>query len=80
MKDSKNPHRWVEVRQCKTVNRGTAITFKQQLENLCDEREDLWGNEVAARLSRVIDMHAADGQYMSPVTIVPRSRNLWRRL
>ena len=33
MKDSNNPHRWVQVRQCKTVNRGSAITFKQQLEN-----------------------------------------------
>ena len=43
MKDSNNPLRWVQVRQCKTVNRGSAITFKQQLENLCDEREDLWG-------------------------------------
>ena len=41
IKDSKNPHRWVEVRQCKTVNRGSV---KLQLENLCDEREDLWGN------------------------------------
>ena len=28
MKDSKNPHRWVQVRQCKTVTSGTAITFK----------------------------------------------------
>ena len=36
MKGSKNPHRWVEVRQCKTVNRGSAITYKQQLDNLCD--------------------------------------------
>ena len=43
MKDSKNPHRWVQVRQCKTVTSGSAITFKQQLENLCDEREDMWG-------------------------------------
>ena len=33
MKDSNNPHRWVQVRQCKTVNRGSAITCKQQLEN-----------------------------------------------
>ena len=39
MKDSKNPHRWVEVRQYKTVNRGSAITVRQQLENLHDERE-----------------------------------------
>ena len=84
MKDSKNPHRWVEVRQCKTVNMGSAVTSKQQLENLYDEREDRWGNEVAARLSGVIDLHAADAQYhhtiMSPVTIIARSRNLWRRL
>ena len=62
-KDSKNPHRWVEVRQCETVNRGSAITFKQQLENLYDERADQWGNEVAAILSGVIDLHAADAQY-----------------
>ena len=43
MKDSKNPHRWVEVRQCKTVNRGSAVTFKQQLNSLYGEREDQWG-------------------------------------
>ena len=63
MKDSNNPHRWVQVRQCKTVNRGSAITCKQQLENIYDEREDLWGNEVAATLSGVIGLHAADAQY-----------------
>ena len=40
MKDSKNPHRWVEVRQCNTVTSGSAITSKQQLENLYDERDD----------------------------------------
>ena len=29
MKDGNNPHRWVQqVRQCKTVNRCSAITFK----------------------------------------------------
>ena len=33
MKDSNNPRRWVQVRQCKTVNRGSAITFKQQSGN-----------------------------------------------
>jgi len=53
----------VEVRQCKTVDRGSAITFKQQLENLCDERQDQWANEVTARLSGVIDLPAADAQY-----------------
>ena len=66
MEDSKNPHRWVEVRQCITVNRGSAITFKQQLENLCDEREDQYGNEVPATLSGVIDLHAADALYHVP--------------
>ena len=63
MKDNNNPHRWVQVRQYKTVNRGSAITFKQSLENLCDEREDLWGNEVTARLS---DLHTADARYHVP--------------
>ena len=66
MKDINNAHRWVQVRQCKSVNRGSATTVKQQLENLCDEREDLWGNEVTARLSGVIDLHAADAQYHVP--------------
>ena len=32
----------------------------------CDEREDLWGNEVTARLSGVIDLHAADAQNHVP--------------
>ncbi len=62
-KDPKNPHRWVEVRQCRTVDRGDDITFKQKLENLCDERQDQWANEVSARIRGVIDMLAADGQY-----------------
>ena len=66
MKDSNNSHRWVQVGQCKTVNRSSAVTFKQQLENLCDEREDLWGNEVTAKLSRVVDLRAADAQYHVP--------------
>ena len=48
------------------MNRGSVITFKQQLNNLYDEREDQWGNEVAARLSGVIDIHAADAQYHVP--------------
>lgn len=63
LKDSKNPHRWVTVRKCTTVERGSAITFKQQLENFCNERQEQWVNEVAARLSGVIDLHAADAQY-----------------
>ena len=36
------------------------------MENLCNEREDPWGNEVTARLSGVIDLHAADTQYHVP--------------
>ena len=70
MKDSNNPHRWVQVRQCKTVNRGSAITFKQQLEDLCDERGPV-GNEVAAILSGVIGLHAADAQYHAPCYNLP---------
>ena len=66
MKDSNNSHRWVQVRQCKTVSRSSAVTFKQQLENLCDERKDLWGNEVTAKLSRVVDLRAADAHYHVP--------------
>ena len=30
------------------------------------EREDRWGNEVAARQSGVIDLHSADAQYHVP--------------
>ena len=69
-----------KVKQCKTVDRDSAITFKQQLENLCDERQDQWANEVAVRLSGLIDLHAADAQYhvhcynifhKVPVTLTP---------
>ena len=77
-KDSKNPHSWVQVRQCRTVDRGSDITFKQHLENLCDERQDQWANEVAARLSGVIDLPASDAQYHAPCydkfRVVPISR------
>ena len=57
-KDPKNPDRWEKTSQCTTVDRD-GITFKQQLENLCAERQDQWANEVAARVSGVIDLHAA---------------------
>ena len=56
------------------------MTFKQHLENLCDERtsQDQWVNEVAARLSGVIDLPAANAQYHVPsyntFRIVPVSR------
>lgn len=46
-KDPKNPGRWVPVRQCTTVDRGGGISFKQQIENTCDERQDQWAQEVA---------------------------------
>ena len=39
-KDPKNPSRWVPVKQCTTVDRGGEISFKQQIENICDERQD----------------------------------------
>ena len=65
-RDSKNPNRWVRVRQCRTVERVSSLTFKQQMEKLCDERQDQWANEVAARLSGAIDLHAADAQYHVP--------------
>ena len=65
-KDSKNPHKWVRVRQCTTLGRGSNITFKEHLENLCDERQDQWANEVAARLYGVIDLPAAEAQYHVP--------------
>jgi hypothetical protein len=54
------------VRKCTTVGRGNNITFKQQLENLCDERQDQSANEVMTRVSGVIDLHAADAQYHVP--------------
>ena len=62
-KDPKNPGRWVPVRQCTTVDRGGGISFKQQIENTCDERQDQWAQEVALRISGVIDLCAADAQY-----------------
>ena len=65
-KDKKNPGRWVPVKQCRTVDRGSNITFKQQSENICDERQDQWSNEVMVRLCGIIDLHAADAQYHVP--------------
>ena len=62
-KDPKNPSRWVLVRQCTTADRGGGISFKHQIENTCDERQDQWAQEVALRISGVIDLHAADAQY-----------------
>ena len=77
-KDSKNPHSWVQVRQCTTVDRSSDITFKQHLENLCDETQDQWANEVAVRFNGVFDLPAAEAQYHVPCynifRVVPVSR------
>ncbi|KAG1674268.1 hypothetical protein GQR58_015168 [Nymphon striatum] len=58
--------------------RGANITFKQHLEDICDERQDQWANEVAVRLSGVIDLHASDAQYhvccYNKFRVVPVSR------
>lgn len=62
-KDSKNPRLWVRVRQCTTLDRGDDFTFKQHLQNLCEEKQDHRANEVAARINGVINMPAADAQY-----------------
>ena len=46
-KDHKNPHRWVRVNQCRTVDRGDGVlTFREQLEYTCKERGDGWSSEV----------------------------------
>ena len=62
-KDPKNPGRWVPVIQCTTVDRDGGISFKQHIENICDERQDQWAQDVTIRFSGVIDLHAADAQY-----------------
>ena len=61
----KNPHRWVRVNQCCTVDRGDGVlTFREQLEYTCKERGDGWSSEVSLRLSGVSgDLHASDAQY-----------------
>lgn len=61
-KDHKNPHRWVRVNQCRTVDRGDGVlTFREQLEYTCKERGDGWSSEVSLRLSGVSgDLHASD--------------------
>ena len=63
-KDHKNPHRWVRVNQCRTVDRGDGVlTFREQLEYTCKERGDGWSSEVSLRLSGVSgDLHASDAQ------------------
>ena len=77
-KDSKNPHSWVQVRQCTTVDRPGNITFQQQLENICEDRQDQWANEVAVRLCGVFDLHASDAQYhvccYDKFRVIPLSR------
>ena len=56
----------MRVRYCTTLGRSSNITFKEHLENLCEERQDQWANEVAARLYGVIDLPAAEAQYHVP--------------
>ena len=62
-KDSKNPQRWQQVRQCATLERDSDISFKERLENICEDRQDNWANEVATRISGIIDLPAAYAQY-----------------
>ncbi|KAL8581927.1 hypothetical protein ACOMHN_010301 [Nucella lapillus] len=64
-KDNKHPQRWVPVRQCRTVDRGVGVlTFKEQWEDICEERDDGWSRDVSLRLSGVRgDLHASDAHY-----------------
>ena len=60
--DSYNPQCWVQVRQCTTLEIYGDITFKQDVVNIYDERQNQWAQKVAVRVSGVIDLHAAAAQ------------------
>lgn len=64
-KDPKHPERWKQVRQCRTVDRGKGNrTFREVLEDICNERQDAWSTAVSLRLAGVRgDLHASDAQY-----------------
>ena len=71
-KDPKYPDHWDEVKQYEKLpikdSKGRELerNFKTVVEDICDQRQDEWGREVALRLCKVqTDLPAYDCQYHS---------------
>ena len=62
-KDPKHPGRWDHVIQCERIGIKDAPPFKSVVIQYCDDRNDVWGIEVAIQCHGVHDLGAAEAQY-----------------
>ena len=65
-KDPKHPDRWRPAYLCKTSDRKTRPIYKDAVVEICNQRNDEWGEKVRVRLSDTRanhDLHAADARY-----------------
>ena len=62
--DPHNPSRWQAAYLCKTASRGTGLSFKNSILEVCGRWKDAWANQVEVRLQGAIsDLHAAEARY-----------------
>ena len=62
--DPRNPSRWQAAYLCKTTSRGTGLSFKDSILEVCGRRKDAWANQVEVRLQGAIsDLHTAEARY-----------------
>ena len=62
--DPHNPSRWRAAYLCKTASRGTRLSFKDSILEVCGRRKDAWENQVEVRLQgEISDLHAAEPRY-----------------
>ncbi len=62
--DPHNSSRWRAAYICKTASRGTGLSFKDPILEVCGREKDAWENQVEVRLQGAIsDLHAAEPRY-----------------
>ena len=62
--DPRNPSRWRAAYLCKTASRGTGLSFKDSILEVCGRWKDPWENQVEVRLQGAIsDLHTAEAHY-----------------
>ena len=63
-KDPKHPKRWKEAYLCRsTISTEDNQSYKQYILKICQERGDIWGNDVQTRVEgAVADLHAVEAR------------------
>ena len=62
--DPRNPSRWRAAYLCKTASRGTGLSFKDSILEVCGRWKDAWANQVEVALQGAIsDLPTAEARY-----------------